>query len=120
MRSTADLGVDWVGKDEFNQRIEQYCEDFQGQSNDLYAVVGAAVVGRLFGWRFVRLTSSRRVWRLLIVAFGDPKEWMPEYGRLSRKSVGLKIIEKFDDFWDFINGNRSREGLTLNDRKTII
>ena len=109
-----------IDRDELNQRIERYCEDFQGQSTDLYAVVGAAVVGRLFGWRFVRLTSSRRVWRFLTLAFGDPKEWMPEYGRLSRKSVGLKIVEKLGDFWDFINGVTPRDDLSVHDRKAVV
>ena len=109
-----------VGKDELNQWIDRYCENFQGQSNHLYAVVGAAVVGRLFGWRFVRLTSSRLVWRSLMIAFGDPKEWMPEYGRLAGKSVGLKVVEKLGDFWDFINGVTPRDDLSAHDRKAII
>ncbi|MEI2802150.1 MAG: hypothetical protein V9E84_00065, partial [Trichococcus flocculiformis] len=80
---------------------------------------GCLVVGRFFGWRVVRLTVSRRMWMLVSRSFGDPKEWMPERGPLARKSLGLKVVDKLGDYWDFINGAISRDGLSERDRKTI-
>jgi hypothetical protein len=109
-----------MNKEQLNKRIEEVCEDFKGQIPDLYQMVGIVIVGRLFGWRVIRLTASRSMWAKVTRVFGDPKEWMPEYGRLAHKSVGLKLVEQIGDFWDFINGNHSREGLTPHDRKAII
>lgn len=109
-----------MNREELNKRIEDVCEDFKGQIPDLYQMVGIVVVGRLFGWRVVRLTASRRMWMQVTRTFGDPKEWMPERGRLAYKSVGLKVIDKLGDYWDFINGVTPRDDVSAQDRKSII
>lgn len=106
-----------MNRDQLNQRIEKVCEEFQGQLPDLFQIVGIVVVGRLFGWRVVRLVVSRRLWALMTKLFGDPKEWMPDRGRLAYKSVGLKIVDRIGDYWGVINGNQSREDLPNDKRK---
>lgn len=105
---------------EMNKRIEDVCEQFKGQIPDLYQMVGIVVVGRLFGWRVVRLTASRRMWMMVTRTFGDPKEWMPEKGRLAHKSVGLVLVEKIGDYWEFIKGIQARDDLPPEQRKMII
>lgn len=106
--------------EELNRRIETVCEQFRGQIPDLYHVVGVVVVGRLFGWRVVRLTTSRKIWSLTTRLFGDPKEWMPERGRLAHKSVGLKLVDTLADYWDFINGVTPRDDISAQDRKMVV
>jgi hypothetical protein len=109
-----------MNRDELNERIETVCEEFQGQSGDLYQMVGAVVVGRLFGWRVVRLTASRATWMMVTRTFGDPKEWMPERGRLAHKSLGLSMVDKLGGYWEYINGNKPRDDLSIRERKAII
>ena len=106
-----------MNKEQLNQRIEKVCEEFQGQLPDLFQMVGIVVAGRLFGWHVVRLVVSRRLWTLMTKWFGDPKEWMPERGRLAHKSVGLKIVDKIGDYWGVINGHQSRDDLPNDKRK---
>lgn len=109
-----------MNKEQLNERIEQVCESFQGQIPDLFQMVGIVIVGRLFGWRVVRLVVSRRMWTMVTHVFGDPKLWMPERGRLAYKSVGLKVTDTLGVYWDFIRGSTTREDFPADQRKAII
>jgi hypothetical protein len=109
-----------MNKEQLDKRIDEVCEQFTGQIPDLFQIIGIMVVGRLFGWRVVRLTCSRRVWGLATKWFGDPKDFMPERGRLAHKSQGLALVDKLGDYWDFINGNRPRDDLPVEMRKLLV
>jgi len=87
--------------------IEQVTKDYSGSIDDLSSIVGMIVIGRLFGWRVMRLVSSRRIWSKAITLFGDPKELMEPRGKYARKSVGLALIDKAGDYWEVIKGHQS-------------
>ena len=89
---------------ELLQSIDAVCTDYKGQLDDLYKAVGMLVVGRLYGWRVMRLVSSRSVWTRVSRLFGDPKQLMEPEGRLAHKSVGLNAIKTVSEYWDVING----------------
>ena len=108
-----------MNKEQLDERIEIVCKEFSGQLPDLCQIVGVVVVGRLFGWRVVRLAVSRRVWSMTIKAFGDPKKLMPERGLLAYKSVGLKITDELGEYWSLISGSKPRDGLSVRERKMI-
>ena len=105
-----------ITDEELNAKIEQVCEDFHGQIDDLYAAVGLIVVGRRYGWRVMRLVSSRRHWTVTTKLFGDPKQLMREKGRLYGKSLGCKMIDEIGGYWDFIKGHK--EQLPIDVRKS--
>jgi hypothetical protein len=92
---------------EWNEKIETVCGEFVGQIDDLYAVVGMMQVGRLYGWRVMRLASRRGHWSLAIKLFGDPKTLLPERGKLAHKSIGLAFVDKSHDYWEVIKGHIS-------------
>ena len=94
-------------------------EDYEGQIDHFYEVVGMIVVGRLVGWKVMRLVSSRRCWDLASKLFGDPKELMPERGQYAYRSVGLAIIDRIGGYWDIISGKASRDEIPLLERKMI-
>lgn len=106
---------------EFNALVSKVCSEFKGSSNDLVDAVGLVVVGRLYGWRVMRLISTRKAWADSNALFGDLKgaEIIPERGVLAYKSVGLAIADKVGKYWDFIRNNRVDE-LPFKDRKGII
>jgi len=104
--------VEWIVK------IDQVSTDFKGQIDDLTAVVGMVMVGRLYGWRVIRLVNSRRLWVLACRLFGDLKNILPERGLLAHKSVGLALVDKAGDYWDFISGDT--KALPLHQRKLSI
>jgi hypothetical protein len=95
------------------------CNEFSGQIDDLQAAVGLLVVGRLYGWRVMRLVSPKRDWTNTTKIFGDPKQLLPERGVLAHKSNGLLIVEKIGGYWEFIRGSTSRDDLPVNQRRFI-
>jgi hypothetical protein len=89
---------------ELFERIDQVSRDYRGQVDDLAAVVGMLMVGRIYGWQVMRLATGRRHWALAIKLFGDPKELMPPRTALSSKSVGLRLADAAGNFWQVIRG----------------
>ncbi len=108
-----------MNDEELYKRIDDVAKDFRGQFPDLYQLVGAVVLGRLFGWRVVRLTVSRSTWTKITRLFGDPKQWMPDEGRLAYKSVGLRMVKQIGDYWGFVKGDFSRADVPNSERKRV-
>ena len=105
-----------ITDEELNAKIEQVCEDFTGQIDDLYVAVGMIVVGRLYGWRVMRLAAPRKVWTNATRYFGDPKVLMREKGRLYKKSIGCALVDKTGEYWSYIKGHTS---MSMWERKDI-
>lgn len=105
-----------ITDEELNAKIIQVCDDFIGQLDDLYAVVGMIVVGRRYGWRVMRLISPRRHWTLASNLFGDPKYLMPKKGDCYSKSLGCRIIDETGKYWEYIRGHMP---LSQYDRKKV-
>jgi len=101
---------------EFNEKIETVCTEFVGDLDDLYSAVGLVVVGRLYGWKVMRLVSSGRHWTLAGRLFGDPKLLMRERDVLTFKSVGLSIADKAGEYWEFVKRHKS---IPIHERKAI-
>jgi hypothetical protein len=91
-----------ITDEELIQKIERISTDYHGQIDDLYEAIGMIISGRLFGWRVMRLASSRSCWTLATKLFGDPKLLMPERGTLAYKSFGLKVCDKAGEYWEVV------------------
>ena len=96
-----------ISEQEIIKKVELHSKNYCGQLDHLYQAVGLIVVGRLFGWRVMRLTSSRRCWDLAKELFGDPKELLPERGLYAYRSLGLKLADEFGHYWDVVTGRKS-------------
>lgn len=105
-----------ISDDELMVKIEEVTKDFHGQLDYLYETVGMIMLGRLMGWRVMRLVSSRRCWKMAGDYFGDPKKLMPERGKYYKKSIGLAIIDKTGDYWDYI---KKIKPMPINERKFV-
>lgn len=99
-------------------KIDDVVKNYRGQIDHLYEAVGMIVVGRLLGWRVMRLVSSRRCWTLASDLFGDPKVLMDDEGKYASKSVGLAIVKKAGVYWDVIKRN-SNLALTAHERRLL-
>lgn len=108
-----------INDEELMKKIDQVSTEFKGQIDDLQAAVGLVMVGRLYGWRVMRLTCSRRHWMVACKLFGGVKEILPERTILSDKSLALRVVDKTGDYWDFVAGNVSRDHLPLRERKMV-
>lgn len=106
-----------ISENELMEKIEDVTKNFRGQIDELALAVGLMVLGRLFGWRVMRLVLSRRAWSMATKLFGDPKELLPERGRYAYKSVGLLISDELGSYWELVRG--SRDAIPLRERKEV-
>jgi hypothetical protein len=98
-----------LSNDELMMKIEDSLKEFQGDVTDFYTAVGMVVVGRLLGWKVMRLVSSRKTWTLANELFGDikaPGYLMKERGDYWRKSVGLRVADVLGDYWEYVQGHK--------------
>lgn len=109
-------GDEMMNDEELMVRIEEVVKGFHGQIDHLYEAVGMIVIGRLFGWRVMRLASSRRCWTTATKLFGDPKELMREREKYAYKSFGLKVVEMAGDYWEVIRGHRP---VSMDERRIV-
>lgn len=93
-----------ITDEEMLKRIDDVSTQYKGQIDVLLKSVGMIVLGRKFGWRVIRLVVSTTDWTKANKIFGDLKEYMPERGVLAKKSVGLKMVDALDGYWDVIRG----------------
>lgn len=93
-----------ISDKEMFEIIDHVSGEFKGQLDDLYKVVGMIVIGRLFGWRVVRLASTNGLWAKANRYFGDIKGLMPERGKYAHKSLGLKIADELGQYRDVLLG----------------
>lgn len=93
-------------KPELSQKIEHLCSEYHGQLDDLYQAIGVVVAGQLFGWRVMRLVSTRSNWKVATELFGDLKDpdVMPEYGIHAERSIGLQLTRELGDYWKVVRG----------------
>lgn len=106
-----------INDEELMAKIEIALSEYSGQVDDFYSAVGMIVVGRLLGWRVMRLVAPSRIWSVAIKIFGDPKLLMPDRGKYAHKSVGLLLADKLGGYWDMIRG--SKPPIPMHDRKMV-
>lgn len=91
--------------EELSERIENITKDYAGSVHDLYSAIGVLAVGDKLGWRVLRITLGRGTYskyqKILDVDF---KEAFPEEGVHARKSLGLDIVKKLNNFWNVVKG----------------
>jgi hypothetical protein len=102
---------------ELNAKIAELCETYRGSLEDLYRAVGMMVVGRYFGWRVMRLVSTRSDWTHATAMFDDPKMWMRDRDRFAYRSYGLHLADELGKFWEIIRGVVS---IPAHDRRATI
>lgn len=92
---------------ELMQKIDEVTKNYKGDISHLYEAVGMIVIGRLFGWRVMRLATPGRTWVDAKKLFGDPKGLMEEKERYYYKSLGAKVVDKMGNYWDVIKRHHS-------------
>jgi hypothetical protein len=93
------------------EHLVNQIKKFSGSFDTLESALGALIVGRVVGWRVLKLLHSPRTYKLyeneLGLKFSGTFPWsnnpvMPERGPFSGKSVALQVTDKLDNFWDVV------------------
>ena len=99
--------------DELLQVIDKAINSYRGDVKVLESAIGALFVGCQIGWRPLRLIHSHKTFaryqRILGVDFF---EVLPEVGPLADKSLGWRLAQQVENFWDAARGTvpgRSKE-----------
>jgi len=93
---------------EFMDFSKKLSNEYKGQMDVLYSALGVLLVGRMYGWKVMRLTTSSTTYRKYQKVLGiNFKDELEDLGELSHKSVGLDIVNRLYDFWDVIKGINS-------------
>ncbi len=87
---------------DFDDHIRGVVEAYQGDATVLGNAIGALVLGRLVGWRALRVVYSTgsytKYQKILGIQF---KDVLRERDIYSKKSLGLSILDEVGGFWDF-------------------
>ncbi len=88
---------------DFDSHIQRTIENYSGDATALGNAFGALVLGRYIGWRALRVIYSSETYskyqNILGIQF---KDVLRERDILSRKSLGLAILDRVGGFWDFV------------------
>lgn len=85
---------------EFEQLIDSAVKNYTGNGQVLSSAVGAVMLGRLMGWRFIYLVHNESTVRKYQAALGIQfKDVMLERGKYASKSRGLAIVDALGNFW---------------------
>lgn len=87
---------------DFDAHIRGVVEGYQGDGTALGDALGALVLGRLVGWRALRVIYSTRSYskyqKILGIQF---KDVLRERDIYAKKSLGLRILDEVGGFWNF-------------------
>lgn len=90
--------------------IDKVASEYIGDISHLSSAIGAVMLGRVYGWRVIRIITSSKIYtrhqRILSLDF---KQVLPEETELSKKSIGYSIAKKLDKFWDVVNSKFKME-----------
>jgi len=97
-------------------RIEREAiANFRGFLDDLESALGILRIGDYMGWRVLVLVHNKRTLRkyedILNIKI---KEFFPETGSQSHRSIGYEIAIKIGNFWKAVSGD-----IKIENRKEI-
>jgi hypothetical protein len=88
----------------FLEHIDKIAAEYVGDISHLSSAIGAVMLGRVYGWRVIRITTSSKIYtrhqRILALEF---KLVLPEETEISRKSIGYMKAKELNNFWDIVN-----------------
>lgn len=116
-----------MSDEELLAHIRHCVENYKGDVTYMNEAVGLLLVGRIMGWEYQRIISSRAAWTFTTKVFGDPKnpQFMPKRTEIGeRKSVALQLVDKLDAAGKLLKGYidvvQGKITLPKEDRKRIV
>ena len=93
-----------------NEIIYNAMVPYRGQADKLEAAIGALFLGYQLGWRALYIIHNKRTIKqfedILGITFRD---FFPEEGPASQRSMGYKVAKKLEKYWHVVNGTEKVE-----------
>jgi len=97
--------MDKIPTEQLVQLIDSVSANYKGDAHVLFGAIGALMVGRLYGWRVIRVFLSNATYvkyqKVLGISF---KDYMPPETELSDRSLAYKVIKNLKVFWGIVRG----------------
>lgn len=91
--------------DETKEQLEKAATEFKGNGTTLESALGAVLMGRMYGWRVLKMMHSPATYRnyekILGIKFRDICK---EETKLTQRNMGMKIAAKWNNFWEVVRG----------------
>ncbi len=93
------------------ERVEREAiADHWGDITELSKAIGMLHIGDHFGWRVLVLIHNKRTIRKYEAILGiSIREFFPEEGDASDRSIGLKAAKMLGNFWKVVSGETKVE-----------
>lgn len=90
---------------ELFEYLDIVSKEFKGDMGHLSGAIGAVYIGRLYGWRVLRIITAHPVYTRHQRVLGlDFKDVLPETTDLSERSLGYKMAKGLNKFWEIVKG----------------
>lgn len=97
--------MDTMTTEQLVAHIDSVSVSYKGNADVLIGAIGALMIGRVYGWRVLRIVigsnSYTKYQRVLGVEF---KSILKPTTEFSDKSLGFKLVLKLNNFWDVVKG----------------
>jgi hypothetical protein len=78
---------------------------FRGQGDEIESALGMLLIGRRYGWRVIYLLHSKRTVSKYESLLGiNVREFFPETGPLTYRSIGFRVSQVVGSFWKAVSG----------------
>ena len=88
--------------------LNKVAQEFRGDFTELSSAIGAFWLGKVYGWRVLRIVTSSRIYTRHQRILGlDFKKVLPRETPYSKKSIGYSIVITVGKFWEVVKGTYS-------------
>lgn len=95
--------------------IDRTIRDASGQLDELESALGMLLIGHHYGWKVLYMVHSKKTIRKYEEILGiKVREFFPERGPSSARSVGLAFADKMSNFWKVVSGD-----IKIPDRRKV-
>jgi len=111
-----------VTDSELLEHVNAVAREYKGDSHALFMAIGALFVGRLYGWKVIRVflatTCYARSQRILGLDF---KKVMDAETPLSDRALAYRVVKKLKEFWGIVKGQLPIEdyGVKKSDKRFL-
>jgi hypothetical protein len=96
--------------------------EYKGDSHALFMAIGALFVGRLYGWKVIRVFISTTPYARCQKILGlDFKDVMEAETPLSDRALAYRVVKRLKEFWGIVKGQLPIEdyGVSRNDKRIL-